>query len=105
MSRRIGPTGQLLADPITLGLYPVWFGRAPAVAFGDDTVVLMNGYQQELFSVVRVDAAGKFLSGSDVAMAPDYGVSPYDIVRLGNDVVVGWLRPGSPLTLARVAMP
>ena len=105
MARWIGPTGQLLAGPITLGLYPVWFGRAPAVAFGDDTVVLMSGSQQELFSVVRLDAGGKILSRSDVAMAPIYGVSGYDMVRLGGDVVVGWLWPGSSLTLARVSMP
>ena len=59
MLRRIGSMGQLLSGPVTLGRSPTYYGRAPAVAFGDDTVVLLNGNEQELLTIVRADAAGR----------------------------------------------
>ena len=61
MSRRIGSKGELLSSPTTLGRFPTYFGRAPAVAFGDDTVVLLNGNEQELLTIVRVDVDGKIV--------------------------------------------
>jgi len=100
--RRIGSTGELLSDPITLGLYPTYFGRAPAVAFGDDTVVLLSGNEQELLTVARADAAGKIATRQDIAAAPAYPLVTYDLVRRGPDAVVGWMNAGGPLMLARV---
>jgi hypothetical protein len=102
MLRRLGPMGQLLSGPITLGRSPTYYGRAPAVAFGDDTVVLLNGNEQELLTIVRVDAAGKIAARQDVAAAPAYPLVTYDVVRRGPDAVVAWMRPGGPLMLARV---
>lgn len=100
--RRIGSTGELLSGPSTLGLYPTYFGRAPAVAFGDDTVVLLSGNEQELLTLVRADTAGKIATRQDVAAAPTYPLVMYDLVRRGPDAVVAWMNAGGPLMLARV---
>ena len=102
MLRRLGSAGELLSSPSTLGLYPMYFGRAPAVAFGIDTVVLLEGNDPELLTIVRIDAAGKVAARQDVAMAPAYDPLTYDVVRRGPDAVVAWMKAGGPLMLARV---
>jgi hypothetical protein len=102
MLRRLGSGGELLSSPSTLGGFPMYGGRAPAVAFGVDTVVLLTGNQYELLTVARVDAGGNVVGRQDVASAPGYDFLTYDIVRRGPDAVVAWMKPGSPLMLARV---
>ena len=79
MSRRIGSKGELLSNPTTLGLFPTYFGRAPAVAFGDDTVVLLSGFEQELLTIARVDVNGKIVTRQDIAVSP--GVPADDVRR------------------------
>ena len=100
MLRRIGSTGAVLSGP-TRSALPTYFGRAPAVAFGDDTVVLLSGYEQEL-TIARVDSTGKIATRQDVAVSPAYPLTMYDLVRRGPDAVVAWMKSGGPLMLARV---
>jgi hypothetical protein len=102
MLRRFGSAGELLSSAGTLGRYPTYFGRAPAVAFGDDTVVLLKGNELELLTIVRANAAGNITASQDVATAPSYAFLTYDVVRRGPDAVVAWMKPGGPLMLARV---
>ena len=101
--RRLASSGQPLTPPVTVGIYPNFLGRSPAVAFGDDTVVLLNGSDEEELAVARIDRDGKVVKPAfDIATSPYYGLSQYDMVRRGTEVVVGWLRPGQYLKLARV---
>ena len=102
MSRRIGSKGELLSNPTTLGLFPTYFGRAPAVAFGDDTVVLLSGFERELLTIARVDVNGKIVTRQDIAVSPAYPLTMYDVVHRGPDAVVAWMKAGGPLMLARV---
>jgi hypothetical protein len=102
MTRRIGPAGEILSAPLTLGSYP-YYGRSPAAAFGSDTVVLLSGSQTELLSVVRADASGNIVSRNDVAVSPEYTTGRYDMVRRGKEVVVAWIKAANVLMLARVA--
>ena len=74
----------------------------PAVAFGDDTVVLLSGFEQELLTIARVDVNGKIVTRQDIAVSPAYPLTMYDVVHRGPDAVVAWMKSGGPLMLARV---
>jgi hypothetical protein len=85
--RRIGSMGEVLSDPVSLDLFPTYYGRNPAQAFGDDTVILMSAAGQEELAVVRLDANGKTVGAAyDLARAPTYGVLMYDMARRGSEL-------------------
>jgi hypothetical protein len=101
--RRLGPSGELLAPPVALGFYPYFLGRAPAVAFGDDTVILLSGAEKEDLAIMRVDKEGTVVTlAHDIAIAPTYPPYAFDMVRRGPEVVVAWPSAGA-VKLARIA--
>ncbi len=102
--RRLGPAGELLGPPVTVGVYPNFLGRTAALAFGDDTVILLNGFDRHQMAVIRIDKDGKIVKPAyDVAISPDEGLRQFDMVRRGTDIVVGWLQTrGAGVTLARI---
>lgn len=98
--REVGAMGELLSGAVSLGATPRYVSTLRAVAFGADTVTLLNGAYQEQLSIARLDAT-LALSNLDVAKTPIDDLQVYDMVRRGPDVIVGWLT-GAGLTLARL---
>jgi len=101
--RRIGSMGELRTSAVMFDMIPSYGARAPAVALGDDTLILMSSPAQEELILVRVDVNGKTVGMPyDVARSPAYGLYGYDMVRRGSEVVVAWAQGGQTLKLARV---
>jgi len=101
--QRIAPDHTELM-PVTLGMSPDYGARSPAVAFGDDTVVLVSGGQQRL-ALARVALDGTVLTPThDILVSPNYEFNAWDMVRRGPDVIVGWVNWDStqPIGLARL---
>jgi len=102
--RRVGPAGALSSPAVEIGPFPEHYGLAPAVAFGDDTVVLVGGDEGKL-GVVRVASDGRIVTPlRDVVTGPFTEVALYDMVRRGPDVVAGWISryADGPISLVRV---
>ena len=101
--RRLGTSGQVVSDPALVGVFPYPYGPSRAVAFGDDTVVVIDGaYVTGRIAVAHLASDGRYVTPVfDAARGPNYySLGPFDMVRRGPDVVVGWLGDG--LRLARV---
>jgi hypothetical protein len=83
---------------------PNFPGNADAVAFGDDTVILVSSFNSTQLAITRLDKDGKVVTPvHDIARAPFYGLSRFELARRGTEVVVGWLRAGGEkMMLARV---
>jgi hypothetical protein len=95
--RRLAVTGAALGSRAPLA------GRAsglgPSFAFGDDTVVLVLGYNDLSISFARVASDGSIVTPPhEIVRAPDL---VYRAARRGPDVVVAWFGPGG-LQIARV---
>ena len=102
--RRLGSGGALLTPAVPVVDDPNFPGRADAVAFGDDTVILVSSFNSTQLAITRLDKDGKVVTPvQDVARAPFYGLSQFEMARRGPEVVVGWLRAsGERMMLARV---
>jgi hypothetical protein len=90
--RRFGSAGERLADAVLLT--PVDnYTSSPAVAFGDDTLVLM--FAEDLVSslaLTRVGPDGQILARPyDILRARPYAIGYFDMVRRGPDAIVSWL--------------
>ncbi len=66
--------------------------------------MLLDGGEQELLTIARVDVNGKIVTRQDIAVAPApaYPLTMYDVVHRGPEAVVAWMKSGGPLMLARV---
>jgi len=96
---------QAVLTPVALAASASYYGRAPAVAFGDDTVVLLPGAAGQALGLARVALDGTLVTPPhDVLAAPNYFFGAWDMVRRGPDVIVGWMTWGvpSPIGLARL---
>jgi hypothetical protein len=102
--QRFDPSGKLVQPPAVLTSYPDFFGQAPAIALGDDTAVLVDGYAGAELAVIRAGLDGSIVTPlRDVVKAPATPLTSYDMVRRGPELVVGWLSPTTgALQLARV---
>ncbi|HEY7370630.1 MAG TPA: hypothetical protein VIF57_00520 [Polyangia bacterium] len=102
--QRFDVSGKLVQPPVLLTSYPDFFGEAPAIALGDDTAVLVDGYGGEELAVIRVGLDGSIVTPlRDVAKAPAGPLTSYDMVRRGPELVVGWLSSSTgAFQLARV---
>jgi hypothetical protein len=99
----LGDVGQPLLPPVVVANYPTYFGVAPAIAFGDDTLVLIGGYGHEELALVHVLPGGLVAGLRGVVKAPALEIDVYDMARRGTELVVGWLSPSTgALGLARV---
>jgi len=90
--RRLGSAGELLAEAVLVT--PVYnYTSIPAVAFGDDTLVLLDpdGNQSSL-AVARVGPDGQIPTRPyDILRAPLYYIIYPDMVRRGPDAIVSWI--------------
>jgi len=102
--QRLALSGAPAGGSTAVAGYPAYLGEAPAIALGDDTVVLVPGSGHDELGVVVVDLDGKLVTPLlNVAKAPAIQVNVYDMVRRGSDLVVGWLSPlTGAVSLARV---
>jgi len=103
--QQLGPSGEALFPVVALGGHSDYYGRPAAVAFDGDTVVLMGGYTGHL-GLTRVASDGQIVTPvwSVVSAPPPVGVGNYDLVRIGAEVVAGWIPPygAGGLRLARL---
>jgi hypothetical protein len=88
---------------VSIGSYPAYAGDAPAVSFGDDTLVLMrNNTYGFALSITRVAADGQIINPPS-----NFVTAPYDVfmgremVRRGPEAVVGW-HSFDQISLARL---
>lgn len=103
--RRLGSAGELLAEAVLVK--PVYnYYPSPAVAFGDDTLVLLDGGQLSSLAVARVGPDGQILSRPyDIVRAPLYYIIYPDMVRRGPDAIVSWISNANSIPrvgLARI---
>ena len=102
--RRLGPSGEPLSAPVTVGTYLTVNGPPRAVAFGDETLVVIgDNYTSGRITLVHLGSDGQIAApGYDLARTPRYYVGLGDIVRRGPDAVVAWTGSYGSLYLARV---
>jgi hypothetical protein len=102
--QRFDSAGGSVGTPIVLATYPMYFGQTPALAFGDDTVVLIAASPTAALAVVRVAPDGGIVSPlQDIVKAPAATIPAFDMVRRGSEAVVGWVSPiTGGIQLARV---
>jgi hypothetical protein len=101
----IGPAGELLSAATVLGHYSDGYYSGPsAIAFGNDTVVLIGSITQETVGVVRVGLDGRIIAPlHPILRSPNTPPAGLDMVRRGSELVVGWLSPSTyALELARL---
>ena len=104
--RRFGSAGEPLADAVLVKAISA-YSQSPAVAFGDDTLVLVVGDQQgSSLSITRVGPAGQILTRPyEILRAPNLRSGSCDMVRRGPDAIVSWLSyrgDDSRVGLARI---
>lgn len=84
--------GERLADAVLLTPIDNYLS-SPAVAFGDDTLVVM--FAEDLVSslvLTRVGPDGQILARPyDILRARPYAIGYFDMVRRGPDAIVSWL--------------
>jgi len=93
--RRFGSAGEPLAAALLAEASSdsTYYAQSPAVAFGDDTLVLLAAVGQgSSVSITRVGPDGQILTRPyDISRAPNYRVYNHDMVRRGPDAIVSWL--------------
>src|SRR4029078_7730623 len=95
--------GGTSAPPTVIGSGIQYWGRAPALAFGDDTGLLANQYYSSGAGVVRGASDGRIVSPyRDVAAGPVSSIFPGDMVRRGPEAVVRFFSYDHGLYLARI---
>jgi hypothetical protein len=93
--QRFGPGGEPL-DSVELVRSSYGVTSSPAVAFGDDTVVLMGTTNSVALSVTRLGPDAAILTPTyEIARGPAYYTMGHAIVRRGPDVVIGWISADS----------
>jgi hypothetical protein len=98
---RFGPAGQVLQDAVVPPTTVI--NSTPAVAMGEDTVVLLGA--EKTLALTRLGPDGRMI-GTPVQIVQGVSVGGVDVQRLGSDVVVSWFSYVSGrrrLGLARVA--
>jgi hypothetical protein len=90
--RRFGPAGEPLAEAL-LAQSIHGYTQSPAVALGDDTLVLVaDDDQTSSLAITRVDRASRVITPQyDIARAPTFTIFSPDMVRRGPDAIVSWL--------------
>jgi len=92
MWRRVGSAGELLADALLADVTYGYYGPSPAVAIGDDTLVLVSDQQVSSLALARVGPDGQIRTRPyGILRGPTLGVGNNDMVRRGPDVIVTWL--------------
>lgn len=92
MWRRVGSAGELLADALVAQSPYGYSVPSPAVAVGDDTLVLVADQQASSLSLARVGLDGQIRTRPyDILRAPSIGLANNDMIRRGPDAIVSWL--------------
>jgi hypothetical protein len=87
---RFDGNGQVLASSTPIGQVDYW--AASALAFGDDTVALLQGSDPDAVAITRIDSAGNVVTPvSQIATWTQPALVSTAMVRRGPDVVVTWM--------------
>jgi hypothetical protein len=102
---RLGLAGEELSQSVLIS-QPGASERWPAVAFGDDAIVLLAGSKGTSLGAARVSKAGQVMAPTFPIARTRDALEAYQVVRAGPGVVAAWLatRTGasSRIGLARV---
>jgi hypothetical protein len=90
--RRLDSQGTFLSPAAVVGRLPDFLNPSPAVAIGDDTIVLLGGHDWHALGIARVANDGQIAKpASTIATTARGTIETYALARLGTDVVAAWI--------------
>jgi hypothetical protein len=88
---------------VKLASVPASYGEAPAVAFGDDTLVLLPTSYGGGLGLTRLGADGGVVTPLYDVVRSQYGIGyGYEMARRGPEAVIGWFGSDGRFFLLRV---